>query len=615
MKMCVGFILFFSIFILGCNNELLNEIHEYYERTIEDIDVRPPELTEQGIATGPLTLVASLSGGKTVQWDVSEHNGIDSIGALIQPEFGESDITAMIQATIRYKNGKTSQHTFMVTVPAMAATDAQAVTTAAAVLMIVYQPGDSATQVTGPLGFPLSGLHGTRVSWDASALTSVMNDGSVHRPAYLSGDETGAVIATVSRGSEVVLVNFPLTVMKQAITDLESVTAAAAALSIGYQGGDTSSSITNDLTFITTGLHGTTIQWDASDLSSISDNGEVSQPSFTVGDESGIIIATVAKGSESTTVRFPVTVSRASITDAESVIAAAAALAITYQVGDSASSVTANLTLPTTGLHGTSVSWVASDLSSVTDSGVVSRPSYTTGSESGTLVATVSKGIESTAVNFPITVTRLPITDQEAVNLVANDIMSYVEYAEGEGGAAGVTSDITLLTDGAHGTSIVWNTNRHPQIDSDGSVDTSVSDWWITVGSGVNASLEASISKNGIVARRTFAISVTVETVPSPPVPSSFSRLNTASFRYIQFPRANGVDTVSNIEVEYRSFSSGSWSSWASTNPGDVRFLTSYISLGWSSAGLPTGTYQFRVRITRNSRTGSWGTTRSLLNF
>lgn len=70
---------------------------------------------------------------------------------------------------------------------------------------------------------------------------------------------------------------------------------------------------------------------------------------------------------------FPITV-KAQMTEAEAVAAAKAALAIGFASGDSAASVTKNLTLPATGLDNSTVTWASSNTNAINNAGVVSQP-------------------------------------------------------------------------------------------------------------------------------------------------------------------------------------------------------------------------------------------------
>ena len=80
------------------------------------------------------------------------------------------------------------------------------------------------------------------------------------------------------------------------------------------------------------------------------------------------------------------------------------ALAITYAPGDSASSVTGNVFLPSSGNNGSSISWSTSTKSRITDEGVVRRPAASSGDATVTLTATISKGKAREVKAFTLTV-------------------------------------------------------------------------------------------------------------------------------------------------------------------------------------------------------------------
>ena len=602
-------LLFFALVFSGCKNELISEIAHYYSPGVQAHDIRPPQINASNIATGDLTLALSVGDGSTVSWETSSHSGIAVNGQLIQPSFTQSDITANITATVSSKSGRKSRFTFEVIVPAMAATDTEAVTAAAAVLTPGYQGGDTASHVTNNLAFVTSGLHATQISWNASALSSITNSGTVTRPSYLAGDELGTLQATVSKGIATTVVSFSLTVIRLPIGDALAVTEAAAALAIQYQSGDSASSVTGNLGFPSTGLHSTNVSWDASALSSVLNSGVVNQPFFADGNETGIIAATVQRGTESDTVNFPITVITLPISDSESVSMASAALAIIYATGDLATSVTENLGLATIGLHGTTVSWNTSALASVSSNGTVSRPPFMSGDESGTLVATVRKGSESSSVNFPITVVRLPMSDTESVNSVADDIVNYIIFADGDSDSS-VTDDVTLSTSGAHDTSIMWNTDGHPNIDSLGNVNTHSAMWWLPIGHGVTGDIVATITKNSVSVQETYSVVVISESVDSPPTPASY----TFPGRSIQFPRPFGGEALEHFDIQYRQqtsdgFGHTSLGAWLDAPAASFSASSTHIQFSWSTASIPIGNYQFRFRLNRNGVIGSWAST------
>lgn len=117
---------------------------------------------------------------------------------------------------------------------------------------------------------------------------------------------------------------------------------------------------------------------------------------------------------------------KAQMTDAQAVAAAKAALAIGYATGDSASSVTQNLTLPLTGSSGCTISWASSDQA----------------------LASTARAADKTAIT--------------------------IGYGPGDS-ASSVRGNVVLPTSGSNGSSITWSSSKPDAISISGGV-TSPSD-------------------------------------------------------------------------------------------------------------------------------------------
>ncbi|MFB9279073.1 S-layer homology domain-containing protein [Cohnella cellulosilytica] len=89
---------------------------------------------------------------------------------------------------------------------------------------------------------------------------------------------------------------------------------------------------------------------------------------------------------------------------------ALSALSIAYSPGDSASSVTGPLGLPTAGAAGTTVSWTSSHPAVVAADGSVIRPSPSSGNQAVELIASVTSGSVTKTRTFAVTVLALPDT-------------------------------------------------------------------------------------------------------------------------------------------------------------------------------------------------------------
>ncbi|WP_459644222.1 immunoglobulin-like domain-containing protein [Kineococcus sp. NUM-3379] len=200
------------------------------------------------------------------------------------------------------------------------------------------------------------------------------------------------------------------------LTDAERVSGDLAAL--GLPG-----TATANLTLPVAGANGTRLTWTSSSPSVVSTAGVVTRPPHGAGDATITLTATAAIGRESATRSFPVTVPQ-DISDEQKVAEAAAALVVW-----DADAVRGNLTLPTTGLHGTSVRWESGDHRLVTPTGEVTRPAAGQERARTNLHAFVSLGRTKTKRTFRVTV--LPSPRKEPLEGYA------FAYFTGEGTATG----------------------------------------------------------------------------------------------------------------------------------------------------------------------------------
>lgn len=77
---------------------------------------------------------------------------------------------------------------------------------------------------------------------------------------------------------------------------------------------------------------------------------------------------------------------------------------IGYQSGDSASSVTSNLTFPSADASGAAISWSSSNTTAVTDTGTITRPQFGESNASSTMTATVNLSSGNIAITYDLTV-------------------------------------------------------------------------------------------------------------------------------------------------------------------------------------------------------------------
>ncbi len=196
----------------------------------------------------------------------------------------------------------------------------------------------------------------------------------------------------------------------------DAVAADAAALDLG----DTSA-VATDLTLPAKGVGGSAVAWSSSDEGVVSASGAVTRPA---GDATATatLTATVTLRGATETRTFDVTVLPGDGDQAKA-DAAAAALEVT-----NLDDVRGNLTLPTTGLHGASVTWESSS-GTIAPTGEVTRPAHGEDAETVTLTATVTVGAATATRELAAHVPPLP--EQE-------DLAGYLfSYFVGEGTATG----------------------------------------------------------------------------------------------------------------------------------------------------------------------------------
>ena len=164
-------------------------------------------------------------------------------------------------------------------------------------------------------------------------------------------------------------------------TSTTAAEADAAALSLG----DTSA-VTSDLTLPTTGTSGSTITWASSDTSVVETSGVVHRPPHGVPDGHATLTATITRGTVTRTRAFDVTVLAEDLDDLGKAQEAVDAVELVHP-----DDVRGNLTLPTSGLHDTSLTWASSDAAVVTPTGEVTRSAYGEQPVDVTLTVTATK--------------------------------------------------------------------------------------------------------------------------------------------------------------------------------------------------------------------------------
>ncbi len=133
----------------------------------------------------------------------------------------------------------------------------------------------------------------------------------------------------------------------------------------------------------------------------INDAGEVRGIGESGSETVSIGIVNTGGGSSDAPVPTP---SPAGKTDSESVTTDKTALAITFGSGNDANNVTQNLTLPTSGANGTTISWASSNTGVIASNGTVTRPAAGSSDVTVTLTATIAKSGVTETKTFTVIV-------------------------------------------------------------------------------------------------------------------------------------------------------------------------------------------------------------------
>jgi hypothetical protein len=488
--------------------------------------------------TQNLTLPATGIDGSTITWASSNSGVVSTVGAVTRPLATDANVS--VTATITVGTASDTD-AFPLTVKAQM-TDAQAVAAAKAALAIGYAPGDSASSVTQNLTLPAEGIDGSAISWASSNELVVTTAGVVIPP--VTEDTSVTLTATITVGMASDTKAFAVIVNPQ-LTDAQAVAAAKSALAIGYAPGDAATSVTQNLTLALTGSYGSTVSWSSSDAPVVSNGGIVFQP--VTGDLPVTLTATISLNAASDTKVFIVTV-KAQMTDAQAVAAAKTALAIGYAAGDSATSVTQNLTLPVTGSEGCTISWASSDPSLISITGAVQQP--VTGNAEVTLTATISSHAVSDTAQFTVTVIgQMSDADPVAAAKAALNIV----YAAGDS-AASVTQNVTLASTGSDGCTISWSSDTPSVISIAGAVTQPPSQ-------PVIVTLTATISSNS--ASDTKAFVLTVQPLMSDEAAVEADKAALA----IGYGPGDSASSVTGNIVLPTSGTNGSTITWASSAP------------------------------------------------
>ncbi|TBL68589.1 immunoglobulin-like domain-containing protein [Paenibacillus thalictri] len=510
--------------------------------------------------TNNIVLPTTGLNGVSITWSSDDPSTIAVDGTVTRPVSPDPDVTIVLTADLSQSGPDSivpasSTRTFTVTVK-QRMTDAQIVASDLSGLQIEYASGNSASSVTQSIYLPVKGTLGADISW--SAVSSYLQisgtssggklTGQVTRPSDLQGDQSVVVTAEATKGSADDTKTFTITikaeVLSPVVTAVNNACAAnrldlvvdalkSGALQIGAYATWAQADQTAVAQYICAHMPPSPGYAALADLQAIFSQSYADQTAvaeFDLAVDAAGVKTALASGNlaltlgyytgwgenEKLTAAGQMVINRppagyGSLSAIQTALdntvqqlrvpIAKTALTIGYAGTDSAAAVTQNVSLPISGLNGTTISWSSDAPNLVSTNGTVNPPSYTEGDRNVTLTATIaipSTNISDTA-SFTLTLKALQMTDAEAVQLAKNRIE--IGYAQNDS-VSSVTRSLTLsVTDATYGASIIWSSSMPAYVTVDGTVTRPTMQQ-----GGQSVLLTANVQKNGASDSRAFTI-------------------------------------------------------------------------------------------------------------
>lgn len=277
--------------------------------------------------------------------------------------------------------------------------------------------------ITDKLNLHETAPNGSTISWESNAPEVIATDGTVTRPSFSEENKMVQLTATITKGDYSNTRVFNVTVQALDSTDAEALSITDAWLTYERVLGDNlhANQVEKPLSLALTGPENTIINWSCTHEGFISlerdTMGQVTQPSFSIGDVPVTLVATIVRGDKSLKKTFEVIVKAPPLTDEE-------AVALDYnriKIGDtlglnpSPYAVTENLTFSTASLYGSEITYQSNALDVLTlqangeesITGLVKRPGYEDSHRSVTVTVTITKGSHQKVKKFEYTVLAL----------------------------------------------------------------------------------------------------------------------------------------------------------------------------------------------------------------
>lgn len=304
--------------------------------------------------------------------------------------------------------------------------------------------------VSHDLSLPVAGEQQTRITWESSNSLLMSDTGHiVARPIQGEPSAELKLTATLIKGDSITTKVFLIKILP--MDDAEAVDLDKTALQLGDM-----SAVADDLILATKGKYRSAIAWHSSNSAVIDDAGHVSRPPAGQPNAVVTLTATITSGGVAADKPFVITV----VAQGDSGDVAADKVELELS---SNNTVTSNVYLPIIGRFGSKIDWVSSNPAALSESGLVTRPGVGQPDAGVMLTATLTKGADSMAKAFTVTVKALSADEESVISAAA---------ALHLGNTNSVENDLFLpiSLDGMPEVVITWSSSDPGVIDFHGNV-------------------------------------------------------------------------------------------------------------------------------------------------
>lgn len=314
---------------------------------------------------------------------------------------------------------------------------------------------------------------GQSVTWTSSNENVVTVTGKVTRPAVGQNSENVTLTAVIGTGSK----TFNVTVLPFANAS-EVVTLAKTRLTFDKLSAEKTDGVTEALSLPATDEFGTVIRWESSDkrvLRIVEDGdnfkGEISRASFSDGNFSVFLTASMYYGDAYAMTRFYITVSEMDVSYKYSTTLSDIIDTFDYKfkTNNNIQALRTDLVLPE--VDGATITYTSSDPSVISNDGKVTRSVE----EDKTVyfTANLANGYENTHITYSVIVK--PVGANEAADRLDEDLAWVVSQISSVN-LASVTSNLELPETAPHGSKIEYTSSNPSVLGTDGKVTRSNSD-------------------------------------------------------------------------------------------------------------------------------------------